>query len=94
MVKKEDQMKLVQIIVRVVVGVVLLVSSASLSVVFAQPPQSMAGANNTRNTAARSVTIPVTFRIKEVASEAELQTTDLVVSEDGEPQTITSIRSV
>jgi VWFA-related protein len=36
----------------------------------------------------------VTFRVKEVASESELQTTDLVVSEDGEPQTILSIRGV
>ena len=87
-------MNTVQIMVRLVLGFVLLASLSSLSKVYGQPPQSITGPNNARNTAARSVTIPVTFRIKEVASEAELQTTDLVVSEDGEPQTITSIRSV
>lgn len=72
----------------------MVLGLAGLSEVFGQTSQAIADANGSRNTSARSVTIPVTFRIKEVASEASLQTTDLVVSEDGEPQTITSIRSV
>lgn len=77
---------------RIVVGLLLVLSLSALSEVFAQPPQTMTSATN-RNPG-RSVTIPVTFRIKEVASETELQTTDLVIREDGEPQTIISIRGV
>src|SRR6185295_17185215 len=41
----------------------------------------------------RPVVIPVSIKVKEsVASETELQNIDLVVSEDGEPQSILSIR--
>jgi VWFA-related protein len=40
----------------------------------------------------KPVVIPVTIKVKEAASETELQNIDLVVSEDGEPQTILSIR--
>ncbi len=45
---------------------------------------------------ARPVIIPLTIRIKgEVApSELELQTVDLTVNEDGEPQTILSVRAM
>jgi VWFA-related protein len=45
---------------------------------------------------ARPVIIPLTIRVKgQVApSELELQTVDLTVSEDGEPQTILSIRAM
>jgi len=45
---------------------------------------------------ARPVVIPLTIRVKgEVApSELELQTVDLAVSEDGEPQTILSVRAM
>jgi VWFA-related protein len=45
---------------------------------------------------ARPVIIPLTIRVKgEVApSELELQTVDLTVNEDGEPQTIVSIRAM
>lgn len=42
----------------------------------------------------RPVVIPVTIRIKEAGPEPELQSIDLTVSEDGEPQTILSIRIV
>jgi VWFA-related protein len=72
----------------------MVLGLAGLPEAFGQTSQAITDANGNRNNSARSVTIPVTFRIKEVASEASLQTTDLVVSEDGEPQTITSIRSV
>jgi VWFA-related protein len=41
----------------------------------------------------RPVVIPVTIRLKEEA-EFELQNIDLTISEDGEPQTIISIRGV
>jgi VWFA-related protein len=39
----------------------------------------------------RPVTIPVTIRVKE---ELELQNIDLTISEDGEPQTIISVRGI
>ncbi|HEY6244754.1 MAG TPA: hypothetical protein VIX17_12455 [Pyrinomonadaceae bacterium] len=49
-------------------------------------------ATNAARSPGRPVVIPVTIKVKETASETELQNIDLVVSEDGEPQTILSIR--
>lgn len=49
-------------------------------------------ATNAARSSGRPVVIPVTIKVKEAASETELQNIDLVVSEDGEPQTILSIR--
>lgn len=48
------------------------------------------------NNAGRPVIIPLTIRVKEktTPSELELQTVDFTVSEDGEPQTILSIRAM
>lgn len=45
---------------------------------------------------ARPVVIPLTIRVKGAVapSELELQTVDLTVSEDGEPQTILSVRAM
>jgi VWFA-related protein len=54
-------------------------------------PQTMAAASPPRSPG-RPVVIPVTIKLKESASETELQNIDLVISEDGEPQTILSIR--
>lgn len=42
----------------------------------------------------RPVTIPITIRVKADQSEPELQNIDLSLSEDGEPQTILSIRGL
>lgn len=42
---------------------------------------------------AKPVTIPLTIRVKGTPREVELQTVDLTVSEDGDPQTILSIRA-
>lgn len=42
---------------------------------------------------ARPVTIPLTIRVKGTPREIELQTVDLTVTEDGDPQTILSIRA-
>jgi len=70
----------------------LLMCSTSIA-----QPQTIAGANTARNpgTPGKPVTIPLTIRLKEAAaSELELQNIDLVVSEDGEPQSIISIRGV
>lgn len=43
--------------------------------------------------AGKPVTVPVTIRVKE-ETELELQNVDLTISEDGEPQSIISIRGV
>ena len=60
-------------------------------------PQQIAGSRGTGDSGTngnpgRPVTIPLTIRIKEEAQEYELQNIDLVISEDGEPQSILSIR--
>src|SRR5687767_11452123 len=43
---------------------------------------------------ARPVTIPLTIRVKGTPRELELQAVDLAVTEDGDPQTILSIRAM
>jgi VWFA-related protein len=43
---------------------------------------------------ARPVTIPLTIKVKGAPREIELQTVDLTVTEDGDPQTILSIRAM
>jgi len=57
--------------------------------VFGQPPQRADGNSGSRGPG-KPVTIPVSIRLKEEV--VELQNIDLSVSEDGEPQTIISIR--
>lgn len=59
---------------------------------FGQPPQRMDGTNSTGGPG-KPVTVPVSIRVKEEV-ELELQNIDLTVHEDGEPQTIISIRSI
>jgi len=44
--------------------------------------------------AAKPITIPLTIRVKDAKPESEFQTIDLTVSEDGEPQTVLSIRAM
>ncbi|HEX5888585.1 MAG TPA: hypothetical protein VFY61_07775 [Pyrinomonadaceae bacterium] len=63
--------------------------------VAAQTP-AINGANSTRSNPGRPVTIPLTIKIKDrqLEPETELQNIDLTVNEDGEPQTILSIRGV
>ena len=59
-----------------------------------------AGAQNTVSSAegsraaAKPVTIPLSIRVKDSNPELEFQTIDLTVSEDGEPQTVLSIRAM
>ena len=53
------------------------------------------GSGTTENGAsARPMTIPLTIRVKGTPREVELQTVDLTVTEDGDPQTILSIRAI
>ena len=74
-----------------------------LAIAFAWVPQAplseaqtMSGPNSARNatSSGRPVVIPLTIRVKEAQPEPELQTIDLTVSEDGEPQTVLSIRGL
>ncbi len=60
----------------------------------AQSPS--ASSRSSSNSAGRPVIIPLTIRVKGkgTPSELELQTVDFTVSEDGEPQTILSIRAM
>lgn len=64
---------------------------AASSVVWAQ---SSGPSGRDANLSARPVTIPLTIRVKGTPSEVELQTVDLTVNEDGDPQTILSIRAM
>lgn len=68
----------------IITSFALLASSA-----FAQSDN--AGGNGGVRGPGKPVTVPVTIRVNE-ESEFELQNIDLTVSEDGEPQTIISIR--
>jgi hypothetical protein len=58
---------------------------------FAQAPSTNGGSPS--GGPGRPVTIPLTIRIKE-ETEFELQNIDLTISEDGEPQTIISLRGI
>jgi len=68
----------------ITVGFVVFASSA-----LAQP-QSITGDGASRGPG-KPVTVPVTIRVKE---ETELQNIDLSIHEDGEPQTIISLRGI
>jgi VWFA-related protein len=68
----------------ITIGLALFASSA-----FAQA-QSVAGNGSSRGPG-KPVTVPVTIRVKE---ETELQNIDLSIHEDGEPQTIISVRGI
>jgi VWFA-related protein len=68
----------------ITVGLALFSSSA-----FGQP-QSIAG-NGSAGGSGKPVTVPVTIRVKE---ETELNNIDLSIHEDGEPQTIISLRGI
>src|SRR4026208_549233 len=59
---------------------------------FGQPPQTTDGNGPSRGPG-KPVTVPVSIRVKEEV-ELELQNIDLSVHEDGEPQTIISIRGI
>ncbi len=53
--------------------------------------QQVNGSGSVRSGSGKPVTVPVTIRVKE-ETELELQNIDLTISEDGEPQTIISVR--
>ena len=69
----------------------LLAGFASMSQPSFGQAQSINGANDS-GTPGRPVTIPVTIKINDKTEVAELQNIDLTISEDGDPQTIISLR--
>jgi len=77
----------------------LIVLQLSLVVGFALMSQSALGqaasvnSNGAPPAPGKPVTIPLTIRVKE-ETEFELQNIDLTISEDGEPQTIISLRGI
>lgn len=76
--------------------IVLQLSLALGFAVMSQPALGQAASTSggsTSGSPGRPVTIPLTIRIKE-ETEFELQNIDLTVNEDGEPQTIISLRSI
>lgn len=66
--------------------------SSSSQLAFAQSP-TVSSAGRSRG-AARPMTIPISIRVKGVKPEPELQMIDLTVTEDGDPQTVLSIRAI
>ena len=74
-------------------GLVISLAFAASSV-FGQP-QSSDGTNGSRNPG-RPIVIPLTIKVnsRQLDPETELQNVDLTVNEDGEPQTILSIRGI
>jgi hypothetical protein len=74
----------------------LVLATLIVSFVFVPAPvfaQSQIIAGDSSRNPGKPVVIPMTVQIKEAQQEPELQGIDLTVSEDGEPQTIISIRS-
>lgn len=88
-------MKRVQIL-RVVAGAFAVLSCVAMwSHGVSAQSSNEANASRSSSDPARPVILPLTIRVKGevVANESELQTVDLTVNEDGEPQTILSIRA-
>ncbi len=77
-------------VVRARVGFIFLIT-----VLFAASDNSLAQSSSLAGGSARPMTIPVTIRVKgSVPPESELRPVDFTISEDGEPQTILSIRAM
>lgn len=76
--------------------VISLIMAVGSGYTFGQQSQRDAQILTSSDKSARPVIIPLTIRIKGAvaASELELQTVDLTVNEDGDPQTILSIRAM
>ena len=84
-------MKTLRLFHLVLLQLLLLLGFTAMS----QPSFGQAQAINGTNTSGspgRPVTIPVTIKVNDKAEVAELQNIDLTISEDGDPQTIISLR--
>lgn len=81
----------------VVLKLALLIGFAVLpDTSFGQSPSSSVNGGDSARPSGKPVTIPLTIKInsRQLESDDELQNIDLTVSEDGEPQTILSIRGI
>ena len=76
----------------IVLQLAIVTGLGLLSQTAAGQPQNMAGNGGSRGPG-KPVTVPVLIRLKET-EEVELQNIDLTISEDGEPQTIISLRGI
>ena len=81
---------------RRVLGLTFLFVVSSLLILGTQVGmgQSNMPGSNGNGSDAKPVTIPLTIKVKGTPREVELQTVDLTVLEDGDPQTILSIRAM
>ena len=67
----------------------------AVAFLFAASDKTLAQSAESSDVSARPVTIPVTIRVKgRVPPETELRPVDFTISEDGQPQTILSIRAM
>lgn len=67
----------------------------AVAFLFAASDKTLAQSAESSDVSARPVTIPVTIRVKgRVSPETELRPVDFTISEDGQPQTILSIRAM
>jgi VWFA-related protein len=81
----------------IVLKLALAIGFAGLTqTALAQQPSSSINGSNTSRATGRPVTIPLTIKVNSqpLESDEELQNIDLTVNEDGEPQTILSIRGI
>lgn len=68
---------------------------SAVALLFVGSDKTLAQSTESSDVSARPVTIPVTIRVKgRVPPETELRPVDFTVSEDGQPQTILSIRAM
>ena len=81
----------------IIFNLALLVGVAGLTeTAFGQSPSSSINGSNSARATGKPVTIPLTIKVnsRQLESDDELQNIDLTVSEDGDPQTILSIRGI
>jgi len=73
----------------------LIAASVSIVLLFAATNNTLAQSSESAAVSARPVIIPVSIRVKgSIPPETELRPVDFTISEDGEPQTILSIRAM
>jgi VWFA-related protein len=77
----------------VLLSLVFVFSFAFICEIAPGRSQTISGASSA-GTPGKPVTIPLTIRLKETQPESELQNIDLTIREDGEPQTVISIRAM
>jgi VWFA-related protein len=87
-------MKRLQRFRSVLLSLVFVFGFAFISEITPGQSQTISGASSA-GSPGKPVTIPLTIRLKEKTQpESELQNIDLTISEDGEPQTVISIRAM